>query len=207
MSDAADAVSSLLPIVQAGHPALRQIAAGLNDKQLRDPSLGSLLTAMRETMYAAPGVGLAAPQVGISMRLAVIEDREAYLAHVPEEKLADLERRTVPFTVLVNPVVERVDDETVLAFEGCLSVDGFRALVPRHRRIRLRWTNLDGSSADELWTGWAARIAQHECDHLDGMIYIDRMLPRSFMTHAEWYHRWQDLAVEEVCAALDIPSR
>ncbi|GAB2452364.1 peptide deformylase [Xylanimonas ulmi] len=175
-----------LPIVQAGEPVLRQRAATYTGQ------LGDLLVpfveAMRRTMYAAPGVGLAAPQVGVGLALAVVEDRGS--------EQDPRERTPLPFRVLVNPDYAPADEpdggaaQRVSFFEGCLSIDGWHALVPRLRRVRLTGQDETGAPIDETLVGWPARIIQHETDHLRGELYIDHAVPRSFASNANLVRLW-----------------
>lgn len=192
-----------LPIVQAGHPALRRrtlAATGRLDAAL----LRELVEAMTITMREAPGVGLAAPQIGLPLRLYVIEDRFAPDAdadaeaeglaepsgigeeHEGEAELDDpLERLPVPLRVFLDPQVELLGEQHVYAWEGCLSVDGWQSIVCRSRRVRLQATELLADDTlreiDEEFVGWPARIVQHETDHLAGTLCHDRAVPRSFI--------------------------
>ncbi len=165
---------AVAPIVQAGHPALRTPALPY-DGQLSDDELRELVALMHRTMRAAPGVGLAAPQIGLPLALAVVED-----PGVPDPDVAAARERTpVPPRVLVNPAYEPVDDERVAFYEGCLSVVGYVAVVARPRRVRLTCLDEHGAAVDEVLTGWPARIVQHETDHLRGTLYLDRAETRS----------------------------
>lgn len=154
----------IAPIVRAGDPVLRAVALPY-DGQLADEELAALLAVMHRTLRAAPGVGLAAPQIGLPVALAVVED-----------PLTDAGRERVPvaFRVLVNPRYEAVDDELVAHDEGCLSVPGYAAVVARHRRVHLVGHDERGATLDEVLTGWPARIVQHETDHLGGTLYVDK---------------------------------
>lgn len=174
-----------LPIVIAGDPVLRNPAAPY-DGQLTDAQLDRLVSAMRETMQGAPGVGLAAPQVGIPLRLAVLEDP----AEVTDEVRAARGRVPLPFRVLVNPTYERVGAAGDAFFEGCLSVPGWQAVVARHARVRLRGQDERGRELDEEVSGWPARIVQHETDHLDGTLYIDNAVTRSLSSTQAVAERW-----------------
>ncbi|WP_375165526.1 peptide deformylase [Cellulomonas sp.] len=165
---------AVAPIVQAGHPALRTPAVRY-DGQLSGTDLADLIALMHRTMRAAPGVGLAAPQIGLPLAIAVVED-----PGVEDPDVARVRERTpVPFRVLVNPAYEAVDDERVAFYEGCLSVEGYVAVVARPRRVRLTCTDERGRAVDEVLTGWPARIVQHETDHLLGTLYLDRAETRS----------------------------
>src|SRR6185503_8413349 len=126
-----------LEIVQAGNPVLRMVARELSIDEIRSPATQQLIAEMRETMREAPGVGLAAPQIGESLQLAVIEDRAEYLDGVSEEHLARLQRTPVPFHVIINPKLSFPDNSTAEFFEGCLSVEGYQAVVERalHARV------------------------------------------------------------------------
>lgn len=172
-----------LRIVQAGHPALRRRASAVRDR-LEIPLLLELAEAMIVTMRDAPGVGLAAPQIGLPLRFYVIEDS---FAEEPGEDEDDdlLERRPLELRALLDPEVELLGEETVFAFEGCLSVEGWHSIVPRSRRVRLRATELLGDGRlreiDEEHVGWTARILQHETDHLAGTLCHDVSVPRSFI--------------------------
>jgi len=162
------------PIVQAGHPVLRGIAVPYSG-QLDDGTLADLVELMRRTMRAAPGVGLAAPQIGIPLALAVLEDPGA----LDPSLIAIRERAPLEFRVIVNPRYEPVGTERVSFYEGCLSLSGWQAVVARYRSVRLTGQDESGRALDEIVTGWPARIVQHETDHLGGMLYIDRAELRS----------------------------
>ncbi|WP_433633637.1 peptide deformylase [Nocardia sp. CA-120079] len=174
-----------LSIVAAGDPVLRTPAARY-DGQLTQAQLDRLVRAMRETMQAAPGVGLAAPQVGIPLRLAVLEDP----AEVTDEVRAVRGRVPLPFRVLVNPTYEPIGDAPAAFFEGCLSVPGWQAVVVRHARVRLRGQDERGGELDEEVSDWPARIVQHETEHLDGTLYIDRAITRSLTSTQNLIDRW-----------------
>ena len=164
------------PIVQAGHPVLRRPALPY-EGQLDDVVLGELLALMRRTMHAAPGVGLAAPQIGIPLAIAVLEDPGAQDEEIRDRR----ERPPLPYRVLVNPRYAGVGDERAAFYEGCLSVRGWQAVVARHRTVHLTGQDETGRALDEVVTGWPARIVQHETDHLGGILYVDRALTRSLV--------------------------
>jgi peptide deformylase len=171
-----------LKIVQAGEPVLRAPARPLTLDEIRSPEIRNLVELMRETMHDAPGVGLAAPQIGMSLRLAVIEDRAEYHRSLDPAVLAARERAPVPFHVLFNPTITNRSEETAAFYEGCLSVAGFSALVPRARRVTVEYLDETASPQRIEASGWYARILQHEIDHLDGRLYIERMDPATFST-------------------------
>src|SRR3954466_6866919 len=169
-----------MKIVQVGDPVLRQEARTLSKEEIRSREIQDLIAAMRETMYDAPGVGLAAPQIGLPLRLAVIEDKPEYLKDAPPAFLKERERKPVPFHVIVNPQLKVGDGEKVSFYEGCLSLAGFTAVVPRARSVRVECLDHRGEPKVIEASGWYARILQHEIDHLNGTVYIDRMHPRTF---------------------------
>jgi peptide deformylase len=162
----------LLKIVQVGVPVLRESARPLTRDEVKSAEVQQLIEWMRETMREAPGVGLAAPQIGLPLRLAVIED----MADVPQK-----ERKPVPFHVIINPQLT-LGAEVVEHYEGCLSIEGFQALVPRAQTAAVDALDHHGQPVKIQASGWYARILQHEIDHLDGTLYIDRMHTRTFTT-------------------------
>ena len=142
-------------------------------------------------MRDAPGVGLAAPQIGMSLQIAVIEDRQEYLKDISADQLAERERVPVPFHVIINPKMIEEPDAPVEFFEGCLSLAGFVALVPRALRVRVECLDENGAPRIIEASGWYARILQHEIDHLLGNLYIDRMRSRSFTSLDNWNRLWK----------------
>jgi len=172
----------ILPIVQTGDPVLRRVARDMSVEEIKSDSTRRLIEQMRETMRAAPGVGLAAPQIGQSIQLAVIEDPIEYLKEVSVDQLAAQQRSPVDFHVIINPKLTPIGEETAQHFEGCLSVAGFGALVERALKVRVECLNERAEPMIIEAQGWYARILQHEIDHLNGTLYIDRMQPRTFTT-------------------------
>ncbi|MGW5773261.1 peptide deformylase [Streptomyces longwoodensis] len=196
------ATAGPLPIVAAGDPVLRAGTVRY-DGQLDPALLASFVEALRVTMRAAPGVGLAAPQVGVELRIAVVEDP----APVPEEVRVARGRVPLPFRVLVNPSYEPVGTVRVAFFEGCLSVPGWQAVVARPAEVRLTGADEHGRPLDELVTGWPARIVQHETDHLDGTLYLDRAETRSLSSQDAVVERWSQPTPERAARELgfDLP--
>jgi peptide deformylase len=149
-----------------GHPVLRRRAQEVEDPAA--PGIRALIRDMLETMEDADGAGLAAPQVHVPLRLVIF--------HVPPERAEDEGgEKPVPLTVLMNPVIEPLTDEMEMGWEGCLSVPGLIGSVPRFTRIRYRGIGMDGQPIDRVAEGFHARVVQHECDHLDGILYPQRM--------------------------------
>jgi peptide deformylase len=172
----------ILKICQVGEPELRQFARPLSRDEILSPHIQELIVAMRETMRDAPGVGLAAPQVGIPLQIAVIEDRQEYIDKLPPGHAAERGRAAVPFQVLINPSLTTEGESRVPFFEGCLSLAGFTAIVPRYSKVHVECLNEKAEPVEIHAEGWYARILQHEIDHLHGRLYIDSMNSRSFMT-------------------------
>jgi peptide deformylase len=195
-----------LEIVQAGNPVLRQRARPLAPAEIASREIRDLIESMRKCMYDAPGVGLAAPQVGLSLQLAVIEDREEYHKDVAEEQLRERERRPVPFTVIINPKMTFIGEEKAEFFEGCLSVAGFSAVVSRARAVRVECLNERAQQIRIDASGWHARILQHEIDHLHGALYIDRMQARTFSSLDNWTQFWKGKPVSEIKKTCDVRS-
>lgn len=166
-------------IVQAGTPALRQIAEEIPLDRIDSASIQELIQEMTSLMRNR-GVGLAAPQIGVPYRIFVMEDTEEGMSDVSPEDLAAQERTPFPAKVIVNPVVTPVANQSCAFFEGCLSVQGYRGLVRRYLQVRVQGYGGDGKPVDFVAKGWQARIAQHEMDHLNGVLYVDRMDSRTF---------------------------
>lgn len=180
-----------LKIVQAGDPVLREVARPLALQEIHSDETQRLIRDMKETMYDAPGVGLAAPQVGVPLQLAVIEDREEYLKSLPEPELLEKERKPVPLHVLINPRMVGQGNDRVEFYEGCLSLAGFSAVVSRARTVRVEYFDECGESRCVEASGWFARILQHEIDHLGGTLYIDQMHSRTFTSLDNWNRFWK----------------
>jgi peptide deformylase len=171
-------------IVRAGAPVLRARAAEVEPAEIGSKAMRDLIRTMVESMRRAPGVGLAAPQIGVSKRVIVLEDAERLMTGLSPEIRAD--RARVPFALktIINPVLERLpaegDAPEPTFFEGCLSVPGMGALVSRSLEVIVRGLSEKGEPLEWRVSGWPARILQHEVDHLDGTLYIDRMVSRTF---------------------------
>jgi peptide deformylase len=169
-------------ITQTGATVLRDRAVEVDAAEIPTPEFQALVARMVDAMRKAPGVGLAAPQLSVNKRVFVLEDKEELMAALNPLERQERERVPVPLRVLVNPVVTPVGDEKVTFFEGCLSVAGFAGMVERWREVEV--TALDEKGEPVTWRvrGWPARILQHEMDHLNGVLYVDRMVTRTFGT-------------------------
>jgi len=168
---------AILKIARMGHPVLRGPAQPVADPMA--PDIRRLVEDMIDSMDDAGGLGLAAPQVHVPRRVVIFHVPEARVADQdnPEEEAAVTEDGDgpVPFTVLINPVIDVLDEDIELGWEGCLSVPGLTGRVPRHKRIRYSALTLDGGRLERVASGFHARVVQHECDHLDGILYPQRM--------------------------------
>ncbi|MGA7810777.1 peptide deformylase [Bradyrhizobium sp.] len=165
-------------IVRIGHPALRHGTRMVAQELFGTPALDELIDVMRATL-AGKGVGLAAPQIAVPLRVFVIEDSEDRMSHLSPEQRSERYRSPYPFEAIVNPTWHATSARTAIEQEGCLSIPGFRADVPRYWAIEVDGYRPDGERKRWSLEGWPARIFQHEIDHLDGWLLTDRMLPRT----------------------------
>lgn len=159
---------TIRPILRAGHPVLRLTAAPVTDSDVSEIAL--LVEDMYDSMCDAGGAGIAAPQIGVSLRVVIFE--------IPAYRLDEGED-AIPLQVLINPTIEPLGDEVALGWEGCLSLPGMRGEVPRPARIRYTGLDLDGQLIDRTVEGFHALVVQHEVDHLDGILYPGRMTDMS----------------------------
>jgi len=174
---------ALLKIARMGHPVLSRIADPVVDPT--DPHIAILVEDMIETMLDAPGVGLAAPQVHVPLRVVTY--------FVPEERRVEGEA-PVGLSALINPVLTPLDDATDVAREACLSLPGMSGLVPRYKHVRLHAVDLNGNEVEKEVSGYHARVLQHECDHLDGLLYPMRMDDLSSFGYSEEMTSIENLA-------------
>jgi peptide deformylase len=187
-----------LKIVSVGEAGLRTEAHALTADEIRSRQIRELIEYMRETLHDAPGVGLAAPQVGMPMQLAVIEDKAEYHVALSDAELAERERRPVPFHVLVNPRLQLLSPPEIFFFEGCLSVPGLMAVVPRARKVRVHALDHTGEPVHIEASGWYARILQHEIDHLRGTLYVDRMRSQSVSSLENYKRYWKSKSRDDL---------
>lgn len=187
-----------IKIAGVGEPVLRNAARPLRPEEIGSDRIRELIAYMRETLADAPGVGLAAPQIGEPLQLAIVEDKAEYQVTLTPAELAERERRPIPFHVLINPEIELLSPQDVSFFEGCLSLPGFVAIVPRARTVRVRALNEAGEPIQIEAEGWYARILQHEIDHLKGTLYIDRMWSRSFASVDQYTRHWKSKSTAEL---------
>ena len=180
------------PIVTVGHPVLRQCAREVEPDELASPHVQSFIDDLVDTMRAANGAGLAANQVAEPLRIAAIE-----VDHNPRYPY----KPAIPLTIVVNPVIQPLDDELVVINEGCLSVPDLRGDVERHVNVRVRYLDRDGQRHDEVKRGLTAGTFQHELDHLDGVLFLDRVEdPTTFTTWEQFERFHRDAFVERITA-------
>jgi peptide deformylase len=191
-----------LHIAQIGEQVLRAPANELSRQDILSPKTQELIEHMRDTMRNAPGVGLAAPQVGVPLQLAVIEDREEYQKKFTPAQLSERQRQPIPFHLIVNPRIVSADNTGLEFFEGCLSIAGYSAIVPRARAVTVEYLNEHAENKRVEAVGWYARILQHEIDHLAGVLYVDRMRTCTLTTLENLARFWKDVPASDVLAKL-----
>ncbi len=173
---------AILKVARLGHPVLRRIAEPVSPEAIRSPDIQRLIDDMLETMDEYDGAGLAAPQVHVPRRIVIYGVQE-------NPRYPDAE--SVPLTVLVNPEVTPATTEMDEDWEGCLSVPDLRGQVPRYTRVRVEAYDRDGMPVRFAAEGFHARVVQHECDHLDGTVYLDRMRSMATLTFLPEFQRHQ----------------
>ncbi len=177
---------AILKVARMGHPVLKRTADAVEDPTA--PEIHRLIADMVDTMADAPGIGLAAPQVHVPKRLVIFHIPESR-AHQEDDGNDDEAEEAVPMTVLINPEIEALGEERVAGIEGCLSLPGMVGMVPRFRHIRYKALAPDGSVIEREARGYHARVVQHECDHLDGILYPQRMEDLSTLGYTDEMNR------------------
>lgn len=168
-------------IIKMGHPTLRQVARSMSKEEIQSPATHQLIDDMKITLDAVGGIGLAAPQINESIRLAIIE--------VPATGSRYGELPPLPLTVFVNPVITIVDSTTAGNWEGCLSVPGLRGWVERPQKIVVEYLDLQLNLHKKVFVGFQATVCQHEIDHLDGYLFVDRLTDsRKLVFESEMEH-------------------
>ncbi|MCO5605634.1 hypothetical protein L7F22_059817 [Adiantum nelumboides] len=170
-------------IVKAGDPVLTEPASAVPVADITTPRIQKIITDMISLMRAVPAVGLSAPQIGIPLQIIVLEDTKEYISYVPKKE-ADAQQRS-PFDLLVicNPALKKQGTQRARFFEGCLSMEGYRGLVERHLEVEVSGFGRDGSPIKVKASGWQARVLQHECHHLQGVLYVEKLIPKTFRTN------------------------
>ena len=173
---------AILKVARLGHPVLRRVAEPVSPEAIGSPEIQQLIDDMFETMAEYDGAGLAAPQVHVSRRVVIygVDQNPRY----PDAE-------AVPLTVLVNPRITALTDEVEEDWEGCLSLPGLRGLVPRVTRVRVEAYDRTGRPLRFDAEGFHARVVQHECDHLDAIVYVDRMPSMASLSFLDEFQRYQ----------------
>ena len=184
---------SVLPVTTVGDPVLRERARKVTPEELRSPEVQAFIDDLIETKRDAHGAGIAANQVSDLRRIAIVEI-EAENPRYPYKPL-------FPLTVIVNPEIEPLGDEQIEVNEGCLSLPDLRGVVPRHASVRVRFLDRDGEQRELEVSGLTAGTFQHEVDHLDGVLFVDRADPRTLMTW-EQYERHHREAFQQNARAI-----
>ncbi|KAG4947880.1 hypothetical protein GYH30_040970 [Glycine max] len=177
----------LAKIVKAGEAVLHSRAEEVEAIEIKSERVQKIIDDMVRVMRKAPGVGLAAPQIGIPLRIIVLEDKIQYMAYFSNQELKAQDRTPFDLLVILNPKLKNTTTRTALFFEGCLSVPGYSAVVERYLDVEVAGFDRYGEPIKINATGWQARILQHECDHLDGTLYVDKMVPRTFRASENSY--------------------
>jgi peptide deformylase len=192
-------------VVQVGNPVLRRRAAEVPAQDIVSETMGRLIQRMWATLAEVPGVGLAAPQIGEPSRVIVVQDLARFHETISADHLIERERNTIEPYVLINPEISPVGDAKRTFFEGCLSIEGYVAAVDRHLEVDLSFVDPAGQEHRRRVRGWHARILQHEVDHLDGRLYVDRMNPRTFCAQGE-FPNYAAMPVEDAIRTLVEPG-
>lgn len=182
----------LLKIYQSGQPVLRQKAKQVSQTELASRETQQFIDHMIATLRDVPGVGLAAPQIGQSKQLFIVEDKAKYHKQIPKTVLDEQGRRPVALKVFVNPSLEILEMDTNMYFEGCLSFEGYVGVVPRAKKVRISALDRNGTPISYTATGWFARILQHEMGHLNGELYIDHIQAKSLIGVKNFTELWRD---------------
>jgi peptide deformylase len=172
---------AILKVARMGHPVLREIAEEVRPSEIRTPEFQGLVDSLIETMREYDGAGLAAPQVHVSRRVVVME---------VEQNPRYPDAPPLPLTVLVNPVVRFLTEQRMDVAEGCLSIPDLRGVVSRVAEVELEALDRDGSAIRQSYSGFPAAVVQHECDHLDGILYVDRVADRRSLSFLQEYNRF-----------------
>ena len=181
---------SVREVVAIGDPVLRQRARELSGDEIASPEIQGLIDDLIETKRATHGAGIAANQVGEAVRVAIVEVEEGNPRYPYKPP--------VPLTVIINPTIEPLDEGTVEINEGCLSVPDLRGSLERHLAVRFRYLDRHGEEQDEIRRGLTAGTFQHEVDHLDGILFVDRADPRTFATWEQFDRHQRDEFVRRV---------
>jgi peptide deformylase len=181
-----------------GEDCLRTKSGTLSPNELKSEKTQQLISLMIETLRDKPGVGLVAPQVGENLQIIVVEDKKKYQKPFSKKLLESQERHPIKCTVFINPKIKIIDHNKINFFEGCLSIEGYRAIVPRSYEVEVTALDRYGKEFKTMAKGWYSRILQHEIDHLNGKLYIDRMDSKTFVSEKIFAKKYKDLTKQEI---------
>lgn len=190
-------------LIKSGDPRLSTVCREVTNTEIRDGVFLPLIEDMRQHLIEDPGIGIAAPQLGETIRLAAFEDTLERMAHLTPARMAELNRYAYPFFALFNLTIAPESGEATYYFEGCLSFPGQMAVVKRWKHIRFEGIEPHLRIVRSTTSGWLARCMQHEIDHLDGISFLDRALKRSIMSVEEFHANWKDKTSEELRKAFE----
>lgn len=172
----------MLEVIKMGHPSLREISAEVSIEEIQKPETQKFIDDLIATMKAENGAGIAAPQVGILKRIFIMECKN-------NPRYPDNDQ--FPLTTIINPEIKALTDETIDSWEGCLSIPNIRGMLPRYKEIHLKGLDRNGSEYSKELNGFQAVVAQHELDHLDGILFIDRMKDMKHLSFLSEYLRYK----------------
>lgn len=187
-----------MAVLEIGEKILREPARPLSKEEILSAKTEGFIQSLIFSMRKAPGVGLAAPQVGAPIQIIALEDKSEYHNYLTKQQLIERERKEFPLTIVINPVLYIEDAEVAEFFEGCLSVPDMIGIVPRAKSVRVEGLNERAEPIVIHATGWHARILQHEIDHLKGIIYTDKADKKTLMTQENFRRLWKNKPISEV---------
>lgn len=192
-------------IVQLGDPILHNHTHELTAEEIRSAPIQDIIQTMRQTLHGI-GVGLAAPQIGYPLKIAVIEDLQEFIDRLPIEVQIERERRAIPFHVLINPKITWRGAEDAYFFEACLSVSDCARITPRAKKVCVEYLDEHGIEKTVMAEGWYARILQHEIGHLNGKLFLDVSDPRMSVSMQEYKDQWLFSRAKEIKDFFDSQS-
>lgn len=180
------------PVVKLGDPILRKGAAPVEASEIGSPEVSEIIADLIDTHRSMGGVGLAAPQIGVSRRIVVAEIPPATEMRMRRygDTLELMHFHALPMQVMINPRVVQESSDRAIFFEWCLSADAYAGLIPRSTEIEVQFLDGTGAECIQTFSGWAARVVHHEIDHLDGVICLDLALRRSLVSVDSWRETW-----------------
>ncbi|KAM3956759.1 peptide deformylase, mitochondrial [Aphomia sociella] len=167
-------------VVQVGDPTLRKVSEPVPVNQIKSNDVQNVIKKLECVLNKYGSLGMSAPQIGVNMRIFVMQHTPKQISVIPKETIKSRGISAIPFTVFINPTLKVIDYLKLVHTEGCESVQGYTAEVPRYKEVEVTGYNSEGEKTSKTFKDWAARIAQHEIDHLDGKLYVDKMDRKTF---------------------------